>query len=316
MKDIARYINESKRIEEVVTFEVTKVNKMNRDTPRVLEFDPKQRAVTVCKHKKGADVPFLSREMKIVANSILSVELDEKQVRLLRIEFWLTDAKLLRSKKSWKLLFQNQGERERFYRLVSIHMICCTHDPTNYTPKPVKISEEVEKLVGTLPLEDLASELHAVWCDDLVEKGWEHGFEEDRESRVHPSLIPFDELPVEEQKSNIETASSLCGAILGLGYSLKKVQDTPIDGPITSELYALVEYLAENAHDAWAERKLEAGWKYASERSDEDKEHPCLKPYTQLKHHEQDSDRMAAMSIIATLLDFGFEISAHIDSDV
>ncbi len=74
------------------------------------------------------------------------------------------------------------------------------------------------------------------------------------------------------------------------------------------EIEGLIEYLAANNHEIWAQRRIADGWKYGPQRNDEKKEHPDLVPYEQLPDPEKDYDRATATGIIKTILALGYEI--------
>ncbi len=40
---------------------------------------------------------------------------------------------------------------------------------------------------------------HDAWMQEKVETGWRHGEVKDADARTHPSLVPFEQLPPEEQ---------------------------------------------------------------------------------------------------------------------
>jgi hypothetical protein len=49
--------------------------------------------------------------------------------------------------------------------------------------------------------------------------------------------------------------------------------------PLTRDLEELVERLAENNHDTWAQKRINEGWRYGPRRNDDAQEHPDLVPY-------------------------------------
>ena len=54
------------------------------------------------------------------------------------------------------------------------------------------------------------------------------------------------------------------------------------DVRLPDELDALVEQMAKNVHEVWAQSRIEQGWTYGEERDDALKHHPCLVPYEAL----------------------------------
>lgn len=78
---------------------------------------------------------------------------------------------------------------------------------------------------------------------------------------------------------------------------------------LSDDMLELVERLAENAHENWAEQRMKDGWKYGEHRNDEKKQHPCLVPYCLLSNEEQEYDRITAVETIKVLLSMGYKIT-------
>ena len=77
---------------------------------------------------------------------------------------------------------------------------------------------------------------------------------------------------------------------------------------LDSDIAALVERLAANAHDVWAERRLADGWHYDRERDDDAKTHPCLVPYGDLSEGEKSYDRAMVEQAIKSALVLGWRL--------
>lgn len=75
------------------------------------------------------------------------------------------------------------------------------------------------------------------------------------------------------------------------------------------ELNVLIEKIAKNVHEVWAQSRLTQGWTYGEERSDNLKHHPCLIPYEELPEVEKAYDRDTALETLKLILKFGFKIS-------
>ena len=41
--------------------------------------------------------------------------------------------------------------------------------------------------------------LHEAWCTDKLAHGWVYGDEKDADKKTHPCLVPYDQLPAEQQ---------------------------------------------------------------------------------------------------------------------
>jgi class 3 adenylate cyclase/tetratricopeptide (TPR) repeat protein len=76
-------------------------------------------------------------------------------------------------------------------------------------------------------------------------------------------------------------------------------------------LQELIERLAENTHDVWAQHRILSGWKYGPHRDDSSKEHPGLVPYNELTESEKEYDRNSSLETIKLLSALGYTIEAR-----
>lgn len=77
---------------------------------------------------------------------------------------------------------------------------------------------------------------------------------------------------------------------------------------IGEELSELVESMASNTHDTWAQQRIRDGWTYGPRRDDELKQHPDLVPYKDLSEGEKLYDRSTSLEAIRFILGKGFSI--------
>lgn len=75
------------------------------------------------------------------------------------------------------------------------------------------------------------------------------------------------------------------------------------------ELDELVENIAKNVHEVWAQSRIEQGWTYGEERNDVLKTHPCLIPYEELPEEEKAYDRDTAFGTLKLITKLGFKIT-------
>ena len=80
------------------------------------------------------------------------------------------------------------------------------------------------------------------------------------------------------------------------------------DVQLPEELNALIEQMAKNVHEVWAESRIEQGWSYGEERNDALKTHPCLIPYEELPEVEKAYDRDTALGTLKLIRKLGFKI--------
>jgi hypothetical protein len=91
-----------------------------------------------------------------------------------------------------------------------------------YTPKPIDTSK-VEVPKELLDLADtLARNVHDTWALERIRQGWQYGPERNDEQKLHPCLVPFEELSEDEKKYDYNTAMETIKVILGLGYGIEK----------------------------------------------------------------------------------------------
>lgn len=90
-------------------------------------------------------------------------------------------------------------------------------------------------------------------------------------------------------------------------YIPSPVDTTDIQLP--QELDTLVEIVAKNVHEVWAQSRIEQGWTYGEERCDAAKTHPCLIPYEELPEVEKAYDRDTALGTLKLICKLGFKIS-------
>ena len=90
-----------------------------------------------------------------------------------------------------------------------------------------------------------------------------------------------------------------------------KYKPQPIDTKdvqLSDELNALVEIVAKNVHEVWAQSRIEQGWSFGVERNDVQKKHPCLLPYENLTEEEKDYDRKTVLETLRVITKLGFTI--------
>ena len=78
---------------------------------------------------------------------------------------------------------------------------------------------------------------------------------------------------------------------------------------LPEELNVLIEQMAKNVHEVWAQSRMEQGWTYGEERNDTLRKHPCLIPYEELPEVEKAYDRDTALGTLKLICKLGFKIS-------
>ena len=78
---------------------------------------------------------------------------------------------------------------------------------------------------------------------------------------------------------------------------------------LPEELNEVIEQIAKNVHEVWAQNRMEQGWTYGNKRSDNLKQHPCLIPYEELPEVEKAYDRDTALGTLKLISKLGFKIT-------
>lgn len=81
------------------------------------------------------------------------------------------------------------------------------------------------------------------------------------------------------------------------------------DVKLPADLLPLVEEMAKNVHEVWAQNRIGEGWAYGPQRDDVLKTHPCLVPYEELPEVEKEYDRATSQETLKLILKLGFKIS-------
>lgn len=89
-------------------------------------------------------------------------------------------------------------------------------------------------------------------------------------------------------------------------YIPKPIDTSDIELP--EELNSLLEAMAKNVHEVWAQTRIAHGWKYGPERNDAEKRHPMLIPYEDLPEEEKVYDRNTSVETLKLILKLGFII--------
>ena len=96
-------------------------------------------------------------------------------------------------------------------------------NPKNeYVPAPaetgaVEIPRELAELA-----EMLSKNTHEVWARTRLEQGWRWGETRDDARKLHPCLIPYEELSEDEKTFDRNTALETIRLILALGFRISR----------------------------------------------------------------------------------------------
>ncbi len=91
-----------------------------------------------------------------------------------------------------------------------------------YTPNPINTSN-VELSNEILELsERLAKNVHEVWAAGRIADGWSYGEVRDDERKLHPCIVPYNELSEIEKEYDRRTSQETLKVMQVLGYEITK----------------------------------------------------------------------------------------------
>ncbi|XP_056888735.1 ryanodine receptor 2 isoform X2 [Takifugu flavidus] len=205
-----------------------------------------------------------------------------------------------------------------------------------FTPTPVDTSQIVLPPNLERIREKLAENIHELWVMNKIELGWTYGTERDDGKRQHPCLVEFSKLPDQEHNYNLQMSQETLKTLLALGCHVGLVDEHAVktvktlDLPKTYELSsgyrpapldlshikltltqeAMVDKLAENAHNAWAKDRIRQGWTYGIQQDVKNRRNPRLVPYILLDERTKKSNKDSLKEAVRTLLGYGYNLEA------
>ncbi|XP_039594621.1 ryanodine receptor 2 isoform X2 [Polypterus senegalus] len=205
-----------------------------------------------------------------------------------------------------------------------------------FTPMPVDTSQIVLPPHLERIREKLAENIHELWVMNKIELGWTYGLVRDDNKRQHPCLVEFSKLPEQECNYNLQMSLETLKTLLALGCHVGIADDhaeekvirlnlpssyeltggykpAPMDLShikLTSTQEAMVDKLAENAHNVWARDRIRQGWTYGIQQDIKNKRNPRLVPYALLDERTKKSNKDSLREAVRTLLGYGYNLEA------
>ncbi|XP_075890924.1 ryanodine receptor 2 isoform X2 [Nelusetta ayraudi] len=205
-----------------------------------------------------------------------------------------------------------------------------------FTPTPVDTSQIVLPPHLERIREKLAENIHELWVMNKIELGWTYGAVRDDNKRQHPCLVEFPRLPEQERSYNLQMSLETLKTLLALGchvgladeHAVDKVKSmklsatyelcsgykpAPLDLShikLTSTQEAMVDKLAENAHNVWARDRIRQGWTFGIQQDVKSRRNPRLVPYVLLDERTKKSNKDSLREAVRTLLGYGFNLEA------
>ena len=95
---------------------------------------------------------------------------------------------------------------------------------THYTPQSLDTSKVSLPLELTEMTELLAKNTHDVWAQQRIAEGWQYGTERNDKKKLHPCLVPYEELPENEKEYDRRTATEAIRVIMKCGYEISRAE--------------------------------------------------------------------------------------------
>lgn len=91
-----------------------------------------------------------------------------------------------------------------------------------YQPEPINtdaiiMPDEIKEL-----MEKIAENTHEVWSSQRLKDGWTYGTERNDQSRKHPGLVPYEELPESEKAYDRIISENVLKTVYAMGYEIRK----------------------------------------------------------------------------------------------
>ncbi|TMS22614.1 Ryanodine receptor 2 [Larimichthys crocea] len=177
-----------------------------------------------------------------------------------------------------------------------------------FTPTPVDTSQIVLPPHLERIREKLAENIHELWVMNKIELGWTYGAVRDDNKRQHPCLVEFCKLPEQERSYNLQMSLETLNYELSSGYKPAPLDLSHIK--LTSTQEAMVDKLAENAHNVWARDRIRQGWTYGIQQDVKNRRNPRLVPYVLLDERTKKSNKDSLREAVRTLLGYGYNLEA------
>lgn len=100
-----------------------------------------------------------------------------------------------------------------------------TYDPRPIDTDAVKLDPALADLT-----ERLAKNTHDTWAKTRLEQGWSYGPRRDDETKQHPCLVPFENLPEPEKVYDRRIAAATIKALLALGWRIEPPDQPAMPG--------------------------------------------------------------------------------------
>ena len=180
-----------------------------------------------------------------------------------------------------------------------------TENAMAYTPSPVDTSSVGLTRIEKNMVESIAALAHENWRQQRLAEGLTE--------KDNPLLKPWGKLTPEQRASSLDQAEQTMKVakmsfINQADTSVKVAKATfdikNFDDYKKIDRDTLVDAVAKNAHEVWAQQRMADGWTYGKVRDNNAKKHPMLIPYEDLPESEKAYDKLFGEVAFNVITDF------------
>ncbi|MDJ0554867.1 MAG: TRAFs-binding domain-containing protein [Microcoleaceae cyanobacterium MO_207.B10] len=119
----------------------------------------------------------------------------------------------------------------------------------NYKPEPIDTSHVTLTTEHLKITELLAKNTHEIWSTQRMSEGWKYGKNRDDAQKLHPGLVPYEELPESEKDYDRVISVGVIKTLLALGYQIEGSQEAPAKTSVVddSNLSLILESLKNSS---------------------------------------------------------------------
>lgn len=95
-----------------------------------------------------------------------------------------------------------------------------------YHPTPIDTSmiELPQEIIDIREL--LAKNTHDIWAAQRYAEGWQYGPERNDQKKLHPCLVPYEDLSEAEKRYDRNTATETLKLIMACGFEIRRTTDS------------------------------------------------------------------------------------------
>lgn len=91
----------------------------------------------------------------------------------------------------------------------------------NYEPNPIDLTEiDLGKIKADIEI--ISRNIHETWAQQREKQGWKFGSVYDGINKLHPCMIPYEDLPESERDIDRATVEQTIKMLIWLGYNIEK----------------------------------------------------------------------------------------------